>query len=248
MKLKIGSYNICHCGDYTNRKETDPVWIYDINLPAMASAIKQLDFDIIGLNEVYFTGVTEDGFEQAKKLAELAGYPYYANAEGAKEGATTIGNAILSKYPILSVEKVFVPTIPVEQRVEEGWYEERVLLVADIAVNGKTQKIIVTHFGCIKKERDIIVEKICKIVDEKDVLVVMGDFNALPHAEELKPLYDRMVSCADFTNNNDFTFASYDPVQCIDYIFVKKGVGIESYDVCKIKASDHYPVVAVLEI
>ena len=46
MKLKIGSYNICHCGDYTNRKETDPVWIYDINLPAMARAIKQLDFDI----------------------------------------------------------------------------------------------------------------------------------------------------------------------------------------------------------
>ena len=70
--LKIGSYNICHCGDYTNRKDTDPVWVQTINVQAMADAIKRLDFDVIGLNEVYFTGVNEDSFDQAKKLADLA--------------------------------------------------------------------------------------------------------------------------------------------------------------------------------
>jgi len=248
MQLKIGNYNICHCGDYTNRKDTDPVWVQKINVGAMADAIKKLDFDVIGLNEVYFTGVNQESVEQARELATLSGYPYYANAEGATDGVVTIGNAILSKYPILKVEKVKVPTIPVEQREEEGWYEERVLLVADIDVLGKTHKIIVTHFGCIKKERELIVDKICKIVDREDVLVVMGDFNALPHAEELKPLYDKMVSCADYVNNDEFTFASYNPYQCIDYIFVKKGVQVESYEVCKIKASDHYPVMTVLKI
>ena len=60
MEVKIGSYNICHCGDYTNRKDTDPVWVQNINVKAMADAIKRLDFDVIGLNEVYFTGVNED--------------------------------------------------------------------------------------------------------------------------------------------------------------------------------------------
>ena len=40
MELKIGTYNICHCGDYTNRKDTDPVWVQTINIQAMADAIK----------------------------------------------------------------------------------------------------------------------------------------------------------------------------------------------------------------
>ena len=248
MELKIGTYNICHCGDYTNRKDSDPVWVQTINVQAMADAIKRLDFDVIGLNEVYFTGQTEDGFDQAKKLAELAGYPYYANAEGAKEGVTTIGNAILSKYPIVKTQKVYVPTIPVERRDEDGWYEERVLLVADIEINGTVKKIIATHFGCIKKERQIIVDKICKIFDNEDLFVVMGDFNAYPHAQELQPLYDRMTCASDFVGNSDFTFASYDPTCVIDYIFVKNGVKINDYEVCKIKASDHFPVVAILEI
>lgn len=248
MEIKIGSYNICHCGDYTNRKDTDPVWVQTINVQAMADAIARLNFDIIGLNEVYFKSVKEEGVEQAKKLAELAGYKYYANAEGATDGRTTIGNAILSKYPIVKVEKIMIPTIPENERVEEGWYEERVLLVADIEIEGKVRKIIATHFGCIKKERELIVKKICEIIDNEEVFVVMGDFNALPHAQEIQPLYDRMICAADEKNNTDFTFASYNPYMCIDYIFVKKGVEINSFVVHKEKASDHYPISVVLDI
>ena len=248
MEVKIGSYNICHCGDYTNRKDTDPVWVQNINVKAMADAIKRLNFDVIGLNEVYFTGVNEDSFDQAKKLADLAGYAYYANAEGASDGRVTIGNALLSKYPIVRVEKIKIPTIPESERVEEGWYEERVLLVADLDVNGKIYKVIASHFGCIKKERELIVKKICEIIEREDVLVVMGDFNALPHAEELAPLYDKMVCTADQTANCEFTFASYNPHILIDYIFVKKGVEIKNYSVHKEKASDHFPISAILKI
>jgi len=248
MEVKIGNYNICHCGDYTNRKDTDPIWVQAINVQAMADAIKKLDFDVIGLNEVYFKSVNEEGVEQAKKLAKLAGCDYYASAEGASDGRTTIGNAILSKYPIINVEIIAVPTIPESERVEEGWYEDRVLLVADIEINGKVNKVIVSHFGCIKKERELIVDKISKILDKDEVLVVMGDFNALPHAQELQPLYDKMISSADQKNNKEFTFASYNPHMCIDYIFVKKGVEIKDYVVHKEKASDHYPISAVLDI
>ena len=248
MELKIGTYNICHCGDYTNRKDTDPVWVQTINIQAMADAIKRLDFDVIGLNEVYFKSVNQDGVDQAKKLAKLAGYEFYASAEGATDGRTTIGNAILSKYPIVNVEIIPIPTIPESERDEEGWYEERVLLIADIDIGGKINKVIVSHFGCIKKERDLIVDKISKILDKEDVLVVMGDFNALPNAPELQPLYDKMTNAADEKGNKDFTFASYNPYMCIDYIFVKKGVQINSCVVHKEKASDHYPISAVLKV
>ena len=197
---------------------------------------------------MYFTGRNENSVEQAKQLSILADYPYYANAEGATDGIVTIGNAILSKYPIKKVQKVAIPTIPENERTEDGWYEERVLLVADIDVSGKIYKVISTHFGCIKKERDLIVDKICEIIDNDGVFVLMGDFNALPHAEELKPLYDRMTSGADVMGNTDFTFASYKPEICIDYIFVQNGSRIKDYTVHKIKASDHMPVSVILEI
>ena len=90
--------------------------------------------------------------------------------------------------------------------------------------------------------------KICEILDKDGALVVMGDFNALPHAQEIQPLYDRMICAADEKNNTDFTFASYNPYMCIDYIFVKKGVEINSFVVHKEKASDHYPISVVLDI
>lgn len=248
MKLKIGTYNICHCGDYGSRKEGDPVWVQKINVPATAQTIKRLDFDIIGLNEVYFTGVNEDGFDQAKKLADLAGYKYYANAPGATDGRVTIGNALLSKYPIVKVENIKIPTIPENEREEEGWYEERVLLVADIDVSGNIYKVIASHFGCIKKERQLIVAKICDIIDREQVLAVMGDFNAYPFDEELLPLYERLTSADEAKENNQPTFASYEPKICIDYIFVDKNVSIGGYCVHNEKTSDHFPISAVIEI
>lgn len=248
MDVRVGTYNICHCGDYGNRKDGDPIWVTSINIGATAETIKRLDFDIIGLNEVYFRGRNEDCFNQTEKLASLSGYKYYASAEGASDGVTTIGNALLSKYPIVSVEKVKIPTIPEPEREEEGWYEERVLLVCDIEIDGKIYKVICTHFGCILKERQLIVDAICKILDNDGAFVVMGDFNALPNDAELKPLYQRMQSSASVMKNDDFTFASYDPRITIDYIFADSNVVVKDYCVHKEKTSDHFPVSAVLAV
>ena len=68
------------------------------------------------------------------------------------------------------------------------------------------------------------------------------------HAEEMQPLYDRMTCCADDKNDYGYTFASYNPHICIDYIFVKKNVLIHDYKIHKIKASDHFPISAILYI
>lgn len=248
MKLHIGTFNICHCGDYEHRKATDPVWVREINVECTANRIKQLNFDIIGLNEVYFTGYNENCVNQEKRLADIAGYPYVAGAVGAKDGVVSIGNGLLSRYPIVHVEKIAVDTIPESEREEEGWYEPRVLLIADIDVNGEIVRVLVSHFGCILKEREKIVGKICELTAKKSIDVVMGDFNALPDAEELKPLYKNWISTAQATGNTECTFASYDPKICIDYIFVNKKFGIDGYTVHKVNTSDHFPISTNIEI
>ena len=39
-------------------------------------------------------------------MAKFAGYPYYVFAKSKESPWSTIGNAILSKYPIVSVKKL----------------------------------------------------------------------------------------------------------------------------------------------
>lgn len=248
MKLRIGTYNICHCGDYEHRKPTDPVWVREINLECTANRIKQLDFDVIGLNEVYFTGYNEDCVNQTEKLAKFAGYGYCASAIGATDGVVSIGNGLLSRYPIVHVEKILVDTIPENEREEEGWYEPRVLLVVDIDVQGEIVRVVASHFGCIQKEREKIVEKICELITQRPVDVVMGDFNALPNAKELLPLYEKMISAGQAVGNTEFTFASYEPKICIDYIFVDKKYEVEEYTVHKVNTSDHFPISAKITV
>lgn len=249
MKLKLATYNVCHCGDYSKHKPGDPFQIKVITIDKTAEAIKQVGADIIGLNEVFDDGNRDEFKQQTKKLAELSGYPYFYFAKGFDYKWCIIGNAIMSKYPILKFEAVPIPTVPKEERKEEGWYEDRVLAVADIDVNGKIVKVIASHFGLISVELERIVNKSCKIIDNSNVpCFIMGDFNVKPDHDGIKPILERLKSCAEELGNDEPTFASYDPKVHIDYICVPKSAKVNSYTVHKLKASDHMPISAEIEL
>ena len=250
MRIKIGTYNVCHCGDYANRKDGDPTFVIDINMPATAQTIKELGLDLIGINEFYDDGNIPDRCKQAEKVASLSGYEYSVFAKGQTYDFVTIGNGMLSHYPLTNIEKITVPTIDEDEREDkDAWWEDRVLLVADVDFNGKMVKVIESHFGCNLSEREKIVKVACDIIDKSEYpVVLMGDFNAFPTDAELKPLYDRLNSCAMVTGNTDFTFASYDPKIHIDYIFVPKTAKVISYKVHNYKTSDHFPISAEIEL
>ena len=250
MELKIGTYNVYHCGDFENWKPGDE-HVGKITIEKTAKTITDLNLDIIGLNEVYLTGEKEEYCNQTEKLAKLAGYPYCASAAGKDYGWTTIGNGLLSKYPIKKIEKImcYIPKEEDRDPTEDSWWEDRVLLVADIDVNGTIIKVIVSHFGLQKSEQVRIVEMGCKIIDEYKDVIIMGDFNALPDALSLTPLYERLNSTAKEMGNKEFTFSSYEPDRQIDYIFVPKRAKIKAYTVHKeARTSDHRPISAVIEL
>ncbi len=247
MKMKLATYNICHCGNYENCQEGDDL---PVNIARTAEAIAEINADIIGLNEVYTAGEREDFCRQEEKLAKLAGYPYYAFAIGKAFDWATIGNAILSRYPIKSVKKIAVPAPAEHERnVDENeWYEDRVLLCAEIDKNGENICVISTHFGLNPSEQRRIVDAVCKEIDVREQVILMGDFNALPDSKILSPLYARLNSVAKEQGNAEYTFASYAPQRQIDYIFVPKTTKIKDYTVYKTRVSDHRPISAEIEI
>ncbi|MBQ3492583.1 MAG: endonuclease/exonuclease/phosphatase family protein [Clostridia bacterium] len=251
MDLKIGTYNICHCGNFEKRKQSGKDFVVKVDIEKTASAIKGLGLDVIGLNEVFDDGEKEEYLKQTEKLARLAGYEYFEFALGEKFSWTTIGNAVLSHYPIIGVEKIIVKKPEEKDRNIEGalWWEDRVLLIVDILVDKKPIRVIESHFGLNLLEQQNIVKKVCKVIDEsKYPVVLMGDFNVLPNDQVLNDIYKRLKSVAKETGNKEFTFSSYNPEKQIDYIFVSKSVKIKSCTVHDILTSDHRPLTAEVEV
>ena len=244
MLLKIGTYNICHCADFEGWETGEAL---KVDVEKTARTIKNLQLDVIGLNEVYSEGEKEEYIKQTERLASLAGYDYCAFAVGEKFSWTTIGNSVLSRYPIIKLDSIVVEKPSEEERAIENasYWEDRVILVADVNVNGCVIKVIQSHFGLNLIEQKNIVRKVCEVIDESEYpVVLMGDFNVLPDNEVLSDIYSRLLSVTKETKQTVLTFSSYKPEKQIDYIFVSRSMEIKSCTVYDIVVSDHRPLTA----
>ena len=246
-KLKVATYNICHGVDYLHAENRDGATA--VNLDLCAEVIREIGADVIGMNEVYSVG-EEDMTEQTEKLAARASYPYCRFARGFFfPWQMDIGNAVMSRYPILSLETVPVPA-PVgdERRPDENeWYEDRVILCVKLDVEGTPVRFISTHFGLNLQEKERMMARLLPLLDrEKMPTVLLGDFNAQPDDAVLAPLFDRLKSAAAVRGNTECTFSAWDPYLRIDYIFVSDEFDVTDYRVIHQIASDHMPICADL--
>ncbi|MBQ9851077.1 MAG: endonuclease/exonuclease/phosphatase family protein [Clostridia bacterium] len=236
--MRVMTFNIQHCLDYKND-------IIDIGL--FADSIKAVDPDICGLNEVRGEGPLDGYTDQTNALGDALGYNRYF-AEAIKVGGTSpYGNAFVTKYPIKSAQTLAVPD-PVF-RFDIGKYESRCILKAVVDVAGREVLVLVCHMGLALGERKNAVREICKIVDSTDMpLVLMGDFNAVPDSNELKPLFERLSDTDSFAaEKGKHTFPSYKPNIKIDYIFYKN-LKCKSVQTVEKVISDHFPIVAEFEL
>lgn len=250
MQLKIGTYNICHCRDFSDFDPNGPEKEAVCYLDKTAKVIEKLNCDIISLNEVFDDGIWKEFLDQTNNLADLSEYEYRNFALGADLEWCKIGNSILSRYPIVNFESVHIASIPENERTTQGYYEDRVLAVADINVHGKIIKVISAHFGLMSDELKKCVEKVCQIIDRSPCpCILMGDFNAEPDNQSLLPIFERLKSASATCNDLEKTFSSYAPKILIDYICVPKSAKITKYTVEKdYKVSDHFPITAEIDI
>lgn len=237
-KLKVMTFNTQHCLDYRNDK---------IDIDLFVDTIKSVNPDICGLNEIRGEGPLEGYTDQTNALGDGLGYNRYFAKAIDVDGTSPYGNAFVARYPIKSAETVPVPD-PVF-KYEIGKYESRCVLKAVVDANGTDILVLVCHMGLALSERKNAVKTICRIIDETDMpLILMGDFNALPDANELRPLFERLNDTDSLAEiKGKFTFPSYKPNIKIDYIFYKnlRCTGVETIE--KV-VSDHYPIVAEFEI
>lgn len=230
--LKVLSYNLRY-GELASLKE-------------LADFIKDQDPDVVALQEVDSRTFREDAEHQNDKdfATEIGFYtkmfPAYGKTIPHKKGY--YGIAILSKYPIAKVERIYLP------KTENG-KEQRAVLIADIEYKENEYFTFVsTHLDYTNtEERQVQVEKLNEIVEDREYPVLMGgDFNATPDAKEIEE------GMADWQLLSELepTFHAEDPKRVIDYIFGYpknkwRKIETETYNV---DLSDHLPIGAKVEM
>ncbi len=234
MKLKAMTYNILSGHNLAR----------DLNLEHAASVIRMVQPDFVTLNEV--RSHTEDigPVNQADELGRLTGYyPIFARAIDILGGE--YGNAFLSRLPVLETEIIHIPD-PAE-RTGNYFYEHRCILRCVLLAGKQKITIFSTHFGLAPSEQENAVQTMLALIEkETNPVLVMGDLNAEPAANEMQPLFAAMHDAAE--GSGILTFPSDEPRIKIDHILCSSHWQV--LDVCSMdtQESDHRPLIAALEL
>lgn len=248
MKIKVVSYNV---RSGRNDEDTE-ARSYDF----CADVIATISPDIIGLCEMgrHSHGALFPTLKLGCEPHEYLGEKLSMNSCFSRSIVTSdgcpYGNALLTKFPVLSHRTVPIPDPTVKR--EGGRYESRSVLVCELDVEGGLT-VLVSHFGLEAEEKENAVKTVLSIIDEiKTPFLLMGDFNCEPQDSYMAPLFERLCDTAEgkpypLTWPSNFEKRHRARVK-IDYIFTSKGVRTHSLESLETLASDHLPLIAEIEI
>jgi endonuclease/exonuclease/phosphatase family metal-dependent hydrolase len=237
----VMTYNVC--SGWNNEKSRTRS--YD----AACRVIETIRPDIVALNEIGnkpIAGIDSHSGYMALKLGmkeyfapaiTVNGYPY--------------GNALLSKYDILSAEKIMIPDPP---KRDGPRFETRNLLVSFLKTELGKVAFLVSHFGLHESERENAVKTVCDTIDKikseepQTHIILAGDFNMQPDDPMLVPISDRLTEASIWCGTPYNTFESPEPKIKIDYIFISDS--LEAIKVIRplTMVSDHCPLAAYIKL
>lgn len=252
--LKVMNYNIQIAATAKN-----PSWSRSkFDLDGIVAMIKQHDPDIVALQEVDRFRHRSNYADQVAYIAEKLGMywaysPSYFDVE-VSQGRGMYGNAILSKYPIVSS---FAHTLWRRGDLNPGeaaWViEKRSLLETKIDVNGRFIYVYSTHLSTTPDQRGKQIRDIVETVGQvRGPKLVMGDFNSLETDPEMQPIYKNLRNAFNVaetagTWRNTWPNGSK-ATEAIDFIFVTKEFQVKEINVIvdETGASDHNPIVGTV--
>ncbi len=204
--------------------------------PGIVETLQRLDADVVALQEVW-----DDGRQsQAQALADALGCHHVFDAVARIDGVA-FGNAILSRWPILSEQSRPLPGAPTAQEPAP-----RRVLAARIGGPRGALGVSCTHLSWRPEQsrlRQQQVGALCRFAletaPETFPPVVCGDFNAPPSADEIRAMtgeaavpveglffYDAWLAAGNtsagctWSNTNPNTHGALEPDRRIDYVFV----------------------------
>ena len=228
--IRVATYNVHGCVGTDGRH--DP--------PRVAAVIAELDADVVALQE--FTYPLDVALETRTPVV-LTTLDQYQCALGPtrQNDRHCFGNVLLTRHPILDVRRI---DLSMARR------EPRGALAATINIGGQPLHLLATHLGLRVRERRFQIRQILDYLDSVGhaLLVVLGDFNDwLPGRSVVHVLDDRLGR-----PERPRSFPVYRPTLALDRIWVQPQASLRrifSHITATSRiASDHFPIVADLEL
>ena len=225
------------------------------NLDTIASVIRSLNADIIGLQEVDVHWSSRSNFaDQVATLGSRLGMQvrfapiYRLPGSDATKPYREFGVAILSRHPIVEFRNDTLTRLST-QDTGAGPTLMPGLAEAVVNVNGQRIRVFATHldYRADPRVRATQALEMRRYVDASaDPTIVFGDLNATPEAPELRPLFESLRDVWAGQPEVGLTYPATQPIKRIDYILVSDGFKVLSASVVPVTAADHRPVVADL--
>jgi len=227
-KLRVLSYNIHGRAHLFSRRYLH--WI--------ASVIEATQPDIVGLQEVHRGGWIVRFEDQAKILGKLTGMEYHFGRSMGHPGEE-LGNAVLTRGEIRSSEIIPLPAPGVEPRT---------VLHSRIGLEDEEIDFYVTHlahgFRSSRPARSLQAQGLLeRLRQSRGPFVLVGDFNAPPHAPELRTL---MAAEIFRLCGKDMACTHRILRQRIDWVVADPGWTTSESRVVQAGPSDHWPVLVEL--
>ena len=223
------------------------------DIEEIARVVEDSGAEIVGLQEIprgrLISGVTDE----LTLLEARLGFEHSAFF-----GTTdpTWGNAILSRHPIISVDREYLPLVGTPMR--------RGHLGAVVQVGDSSVLVVSTHLQHVNDrsvhdedpEADLYpvhreqIQTILEAWGGFEPAILVGDFNARPGWAQIEDLLSAgwVDSWTEAGSGDGFTARSNDPRNRIDYVFHTPGIQALDAGVIQSQASDHLPVVVDLRI
>lgn len=229
-RIAIASYNI-HSGVGLDRR---------CSSSRIAQVLKELECDLYALQEVdnqpgdHEESMQLEHFERALSMTAIPGLRIVRHTG-------EYGNAILTRLPVLSVQR---------HDLSHSWFEPRGALDVRVAINGQPLRVIATHLGLSRSERSVQWRALMKSLAEapdRVPTILLGDMNEwYPRSMALQEAHRAFGQPPA-----PAAFPSFAPLLALTRIWVRPRDALLSLDVHRSqiarRASDHLPVKALLD-
>jgi len=234
VRVTVLTYNIYHGEDANGGS----------NLDAVAKVINSLKPDLVALQEVDNKTTRAKGLDLTAELSRRTGMQgVFGKAMDFAGGG--YGEAVLSRLPILSQKTHLLPHTPNA--------EPRAALEIQVQLpSGEKMAFVGTHLDHLReqKNRSMQATRINELYAECELPVLLaGDLNAIPGSDTMR-LLQKEWQDADQALQQP-TFPAVKPRRKIDYVLYRPAARwkpIETRVIDEKVASDHCPVLAVLEL
>ncbi len=224
FRLRVLSYNIHH------GEGTDGVFDYD----RLAERIRELNPDVVALQEVDQGTTRSEGVDQARRLGEMTDMNAVFGAAMPYAGGH-YGCALLSRFPLQRVTTHPLP-YPFGR-------EPRVLLTATIQPSAEGPELVVGSTHLCHRDEATRLQQVQQIQswlpwDSVRPVILAGDFNARPGSRPMQALWD------------SGWIDAVAPESVIDYVILRRQDGWKVREVTVVDdvvTSDHRPVLVELE-